>query len=128
MAAVLLAGLGLSAVPPRVPAASGPRWAAIRQAQAPNRRPPRRWRAEALTVDAAALSTVSPEPRGSLRLTTTVAGAPLAVEASGVRLLPLAGRARITLRDVDATLANLYLPPDTAVALEKALIGAAVDA
>ncbi len=90
--------------------------------------PPRTWRAEALTVDAAALSTVSPEPRGSLRLTTTVAGAPLAVEASGVRLLPLAGRARVTLRDVDATLANLYLPPDTAVALEKALIGVAVDA
>jgi uncharacterized protein involved in outer membrane biogenesis len=90
--------------------------------------PPRTWRAEAITVDAAALSTVSPEPRGSLRLTTTVAGAPLAVEASGVRMLPLAGRARVTLRDVDATLANLYLPSDTAVALEKALIRVAVDA
>jgi hypothetical protein len=90
--------------------------------------PPRTWRAETVTVDAAALSTVSPEPRGSLRISTTVAGAPLAVEASGVRLLPLAGRARVTLRDVDATLANLYLPPDTAVALEKALIGVAVDA
>jgi uncharacterized protein involved in outer membrane biogenesis len=90
--------------------------------------PPRTWRAEALTIDAAALSTVSPEPRGSVRLTTTVAGAPLAVEASGVRLQPLAGRARVTLRDVDATLANLYLPPDTAVVLEKAVIGAAVEA
>lgn len=90
--------------------------------------PPRTWRAEALTVEAAALSTVSAEPRGSVRLTTTVAGAPLAVEASGVRLQPLAGRARVTLRDVDATLANLYLPSDTAVVLEKAVIGAAVDA
>ena len=90
--------------------------------------PPRTWRAEGITVDAAALSTVSPEPRGSLRLRATVAGAPLAVEASGVRLLPLAGRARVTLRDVDATLANLYLPSDTAVALEKALIGVAVEA
>jgi uncharacterized protein involved in outer membrane biogenesis len=90
--------------------------------------PPRTWRAEALTVDAAALSTVSAEPRGSVRLTATVAGAPLAVEASDVRLLPLAGRARVTLRDVDATLANLYLPPDTAVVLEKAVIGAAVEA
>ncbi len=79
-------------------------------------------------MDAAALSTVSPEPRGSLRLGATVAGAPLAVEASGVRLVPLAGRARVTLRDADATLANLYLPPDTAVALEKALVGVAVDA
>jgi hypothetical protein len=90
--------------------------------------PPRTWRAEAITIEAAALSTVSPEPRGRIRLTTTVAGAPLAVEASGVRLQPLAGRARVTLRDVDATLANLYLPPDTAVVLEKAVIGAAVEA
>ena len=90
--------------------------------------PPRTWRVEGITVDAAALSTVSPEPRGSLRLGATVAGAPLAVEASGVRLVPLTGRARVTLRDADATLANLYLPPDTAVALEKALVGVAVDA
>jgi uncharacterized protein involved in outer membrane biogenesis len=90
--------------------------------------PPRTWRAEALTVDAAALSTVSPDPVGRVRLTTTVAGAPLAVEASGVRLSPLSGRARVTFRDADATLANLYLPPDTAVVLEKAVVGAAVDA
>jgi uncharacterized protein involved in outer membrane biogenesis len=90
--------------------------------------PPRTWKAEALTVDAAALSTVSPDPSGRVRLTTTVAGAPLAVEASGVRLSPLSGRARVTFRDADATLANLYLPPDTAVVLEKAVVGAAVDA
>jgi uncharacterized protein involved in outer membrane biogenesis len=90
--------------------------------------PPRTWRAEALTVDAAALSTVSPDPVGRVRLTTTVAGAPLAVEASGVRLSPLSGRARVTFRDADATLANLYLAPDTAVVLEKAVVGAAVDA
>jgi uncharacterized protein involved in outer membrane biogenesis len=90
--------------------------------------PPRTWKAEAITVDAAALSTVSPEPRGRLRLTSTVAGAPFAVDASDVRLHPLAGRARVTLRDVDATLANLYLPPDPLIVLDKAVIGAAVDA
>ena len=90
--------------------------------------PPRTWKAEAITVDAAALSTVSPEPRGRLRLTSTVAGAPFAVDASDVRLHPLAGRARVTLRDVDATLANLYLPSDPLIVLEKAVIGAAVDA
>jgi uncharacterized protein involved in outer membrane biogenesis len=90
--------------------------------------PPRSWQAEALTVEASALSTVSPEARGRVRLTTTVAGAPFAVDASDVRLLPLAGHARVTLRDVDATLANLYLPPDTAVVLERAVIGATVDA
>ena len=91
--------------------------------------PPRTWRADGLTIDAAALSTVSPEPRGSLRLAVTVAGAPISVEASSVRLAPpLQGRARIALQNVDATLANLYLPPDTAVVLDRAVIGAAVDA
>jgi len=91
--------------------------------------PPRTWRADGLTIDAAALSTVSPEPRGSLRLAVTVAGAPLSVEASSVRLAPpMQGRARVTLQNVDATLANLYLPADTAVALDRAVIGAAFDA
>ena len=91
--------------------------------------PPRTWRADGLAIDAAALSTVSPEPRGSLRLAVTVAGAPISVEASSVRLAPpLQGRARIALQNVDATLANLYLPPDTAVVLDRAVIGAAFDA
>ncbi|MGH7374527.1 MAG: DUF748 domain-containing protein, partial [Candidatus Rokuibacteriota bacterium] len=90
--------------------------------------PPRAWRAEPLTIEAARLSTVNPESRGSGRLTATVAGAPLSVEVTDVRLAPLQGRARITLRDVDATLANLYLPPDTAVVLDQAVVGGAVAA
>src|SRR6185295_1598176 len=91
--------------------------------------PPRTWRADGLAIDAAALSTVSPEPRGSLRLAVTVAGAPISVEASSVRLAPpLQGRARIALQNVDATLANLYLPPDTAVVLDRAAFDAAIDA
>jgi uncharacterized protein involved in outer membrane biogenesis len=90
--------------------------------------PPRAWRAEALTVEAASLSTMTPQPLGTARLTTTVAGAPLTVEASGIALTPLQGRARVTLRDVDATLANLYLPPDTAVVLDQAKVEAAIDA
>ena len=38
------------------------------------------------------------------------------------------GRVRVTLRDVDATLANLYLPPDTAVVLERRSSRRGVDA
>jgi hypothetical protein len=90
--------------------------------------PPRAWRADALTIEAAQLSTVSPEPRGHGRLTTTVAGAPLSVEVSEVRLAPMHGRVRVSLRDMDATLANLYLPPDTAVVLERALVSAGLTA
>jgi uncharacterized protein involved in outer membrane biogenesis len=91
-------------------------------------RPARTWRAEALTVEAEALSTVSPDPRGRARLTTTVAGAPLAVEVTDVALAPVRGRARLTLRDMDATLANLYLPAETAVLLERAALGATLTA
>ncbi|HEY7869066.1 MAG TPA: DUF748 domain-containing protein [Methylomirabilota bacterium] len=91
-------------------------------------RPARTWRAEALTVEAEALSTVNPEPRGRARLTTTVAGAPLAVEVTDVALAPVRGRARLTLRDLDATLANLYLPAETAVLLERAALGATLTA
>ncbi len=90
--------------------------------------PPRTWRADALTIEAALLSTVNPEPRGRGRLTTTVAGAPLAVEVSEVRLAPMHGRLRVSLTGMDATLANLYLPPDTAVVLERALVSAGLTA
>ncbi|HKW95900.1 MAG TPA: DUF748 domain-containing protein, partial [Methylomirabilota bacterium] len=90
--------------------------------------PPRTWRAEGLTVEAARLSTVSPEARGTGRLTATVAGAPLTVELSDARLAPLEGHVRVAFRGLDATLANLYLPPDTAVVLDRAVIGAAVTA
>jgi uncharacterized protein involved in outer membrane biogenesis len=91
--------------------------------------PPRTWRADALAIEAAQLSTVNPEPRGRVRLTTSVAGAPLAVEVSEARLAPpMQGRTRITLRDLDATLVNLYLPPDTAVVLEHALVSAGLTA
>src|SRR5438128_1125667 len=90
--------------------------------------PPRAWRADALTIEAAQLSTVNPEPRGRGRLTATVAGAPLSVEMSEVRLAPMHGRVRVSLRDMDATLANLYLPPNTAVVLERALVSAGLTA
>ncbi len=86
--------------------------------------PPRTWRAEALAVEAALLSTVNPEPRGHGRLTTKVAGAPLLVEMSEVRLAPMHGRVRVNLSNMDATLANLYLSADTAVVLERALVSA----
>ncbi len=90
--------------------------------------PPRTWRADALAIEASLLSTVNPEPRGRGRLTTTVAGAPLSVELSEVRLAPMHGRVRVNLSNMDATLANLYLPPDTAVVLERALVSAGLTA
>ena len=71
---------------------------------------------------------MNPEPRGRGRLTTTVAGAPLSVEMSEVRLAPVHGRVRVNLSNMDATLANLYLPPDTAVVLERALVSAGLTA
>jgi uncharacterized protein involved in outer membrane biogenesis len=90
--------------------------------------PARTWRAEGLTVEADALSSATPEPRGRLRVAAQVAGAPFALDASGIALRPLQAKARVSLRDADATLANLYLPPDTMVVLDRATVGAVVDA
>jgi hypothetical protein len=61
--------------------------------------PPRTWRADALTIEAALLSTVNPEPRGQGRLSTSVAGA---AGGRGIRgpARPDAGRVRVSLRDL----------------------------
>ena len=56
---------------------------------------PRTWRAEAITVEASALSTVDAAPRGALRLAAAVAGAPLSVELTELGLVPLRARARV---------------------------------
>ncbi len=90
--------------------------------------PVRTWRAMGLGVEAEALSSENPEPRGRLRLTAQVAGAPLSLDASGIALRPFQAKARLSLRDADATLANLYLPPDAMMVLDRATVGAVVEA
>lgn len=89
--------------------------------------PSRTWRAEGIAIEAAALSTVDPQARGTARLTATMAGAPIALDVSEVRLAPIHLRGRLTLQDVDAAPAGIALAAGAPVELERAIFTAALE-
>ena len=82
------------------------------------------WRAEAITVEASALSTVDAAPRGALRLAASVAGAPLSVELTELGLVPLRARARVALKSVDVAVAQIVAPADAPLVLDRAALTA----
>jgi hypothetical protein len=73
--------------------------------------PPRVWRVDALTLDARDVSTRAAAPPGVLTLSAVAAGSPVSVWVTGVRLDPLRLHATVIAREIDASLAALYLPP-----------------
>jgi len=77
--------------------------------------PARTWRVDAVQLQARGASTVAGAPPGTAELSAVVAGAPIALAVTDVRLSPLSLRATLTARDLDASLAALYLPPASAV-------------
>jgi hypothetical protein len=87
----------------------------------------RTWRADGIEGHASALSTVDDEARGTAHLTATVAGAPVVLDATEVRLSPLRARGRLEVRSADATLAQLYVSPDAPLVLDHAILTAALD-
>src|SRR5262249_3259292 len=95
-----------------------------------SRAPARTWRADDIDAEIRGLSSVDPRARGSGRLTATVAGAPLSVDASGVGLGPLRGEVRLALRDVDAAApVDVYrFSPGGPVALEPGRLALALAA
>ena len=84
----------------------------------------RTWRAEAITVEASALSTVDAAPRGALRLAAAVAGAPLSVELTELGLVPLRARARVALKSVDVAVAQIAAPAEAPLVLDRAALTA----
>jgi hypothetical protein len=73
--------------------------------------PPRTWRVEAVELQARGASTVLGAPPGVATLSAMVAGAPIALSVTDLRFSPLSFRATLTARELDASLAALYLPP-----------------
>jgi hypothetical protein len=73
--------------------------------------PPRTWRVEGVAVDARGVSTLEEAPPGIATLHGVAAGSPVSVWVSGVRLSPLRFHATVIAREIDASLAALYLPP-----------------
>ncbi len=89
--------------------------------------PARTWRASAIAVEATDLSTVA-GARGSAHLEATIGGASLAADIRELRLVPLHARVRLAVRDVDASLARVYLPPNPVGVLDHAVLTADVEA
>jgi uncharacterized integral membrane protein len=73
--------------------------------------PPRAWRVEAVTLDVRGVSTLPEVPPGVVTLGAVAAGSPISLWISGVRLSPLRFHATAIAREIDASLAALYLPP-----------------
>ena len=86
------------------------------------RTPPRSWQIEAIAAEASGLSTVRGAMTGTGRLTATVAGGPVSVDLSELRLFPMHARARVVVQGVDATLASMFLPPDAPVLIDRARV------
>lgn len=75
--------------------------------------PSRTWRVEAVEFLARGVSTVAGAPLGDATLSAVAAGAPIALAVTDVRLSPLHFKASLTAREIDASLAALYLPPQS---------------
>lgn len=73
--------------------------------------PPRTWRVEAVELQATDASTLTGAPPGVATLSAVAAGAPISLSVTDLRLSPLHLRATLNAREIDATLAALYLPP-----------------
>jgi hypothetical protein len=73
--------------------------------------PPRTWRVEAVECQATDASTLAGAPPGVATLSAVVAGAPISLSVTDLRLSPLHLRAILNAREIDATLAAVYLPP-----------------
>ena len=73
--------------------------------------PARTWRVEPLEAEIRGASTLSGAPPGTATVRAMAAGAPVALTVEELRLAPLSFRATLSARDVDASLAALYLPP-----------------
>ena len=73
--------------------------------------PPHAWRVERVTLDAHGVSSLPKAPPGVVTLGAVVAGSPISLWVSGVQLSPLRFHATVIAREIDASLAALYLPP-----------------
>jgi hypothetical protein len=93
-----------------------------------SRVPVHTWRADNIAMEVSGLSTNSTDSRGTGRLTATVAGAPVTADIADVRLVPLHLRGRLVVKDMDATLAGISLPPGVAAVLDRARLSTNVAA
>jgi hypothetical protein len=88
--------------------------------------PVRRWQAEGIAVEARNLSSARDAPAGVGSARAVVAGSPVTVWVTGLRLAPLELNATAIIRSVDFALFRLYVPPDLPVQPERGVLNATV--
>ena len=79
--------------------------------------PVRTWRSENIQLDARDITTTA--RRGTAVGSTTVAGALVTLRVSELQLVPVHLHADVNIRDLDLTLVDLYMPPDSVAEVES---------
>jgi len=86
--------------------------------------PTRTWRSENIALEARNITTRAAE--GTAYGSSTVAGALVTLRVSELRLFPIHLHADVNIRDLDLTLADLYLPPSAPATIESGVAHAAI--
>ncbi len=89
-------------------------------------KPASSWKAEGLNFDAADVSTRTAGPAGRATLKLTLAGTPISLNASELRLTPQNGRAALSFEGFDLALLLPYVPADAPATLTSGRLGAAL--
>jgi len=84
--------------------------------------PSRSWKAEGLSVEVTDLSTTATGPGGKATVNLKLAGTPISLQASDLRLVPAGGNATISVQAFDLALVVPYLPPTVPVTLQSGLM------
>src|SRR5205814_8204213 len=86
--------------------------------------PARTWRSENITLEARDLTTSA--RKGLAFGSTTVAGALVTVRVSDLQLFPIHLHSDVNIRDLDLTLVDLYMPPNSPAEVASGVAHAAV--
>ena len=86
--------------------------------------PPRAWQVDAVALEARDATTLAGKPPGVVTLSAVVAGSPVSLWVTELRLSPLRFRATVIAREIDAPLAALYLPPASPLSPTRGRINA----
>ena len=86
----------------------------------------RRWQVDGIALEARNLSSAREAPPGVATARMATAGARLEVWVTNVRLAPIELQATAIIRNVDLSLAQLYLPPSLPIRPQRGMINATV--
>lgn len=85
----------------------------------------RTWRTERIAIEAHGLST---RPQyGTAVGTSVMAGTPVSVEVTRLRLYPIDLQASLSIQGLDLAMGRVYLPPDAPVVLDQGRVSTSVD-